>query len=61
MSEGAAKMEKECKVYLSTFTGTTVDYLGIVLSLLAVTYKLVLLTVLPGKQVCILHLVERFS
>ena len=52
---GAAKLGKECKEYLAAFLGTTVDYLGVVLYLLAVAEDLVLLKVLLGNQVCILH------
>ena len=37
------------------------DYPGIVLSLLAVMYVLVFLTVFPDNQVCIFHSVGRFS
>ena len=47
----AAKMAKECEVYLATFTGTTMDYSGIVLSVLLSSDGLVFLTILQGNKV----------
>ena len=57
----AAELAKECEVYLAAFTGTTVDYPGIISSLLSAADGLVFLTVLQGNQVCIVHSVGRFS
>ena len=54
-------MENECEVYLDAFTGTTIDFSGIILSLLLAADGLVFLTVLQGNQVCIVHSVGRFS
>ena len=47
----AAELAKECEVYLAAFTGTTVEFTGIVSSLLTAADGLVFLLVLPGNQV----------
>ena len=44
-------MSKECEVYLVAFTGTTVEYPGIDLSLLVAADVLVFVTVILGNQV----------
>ena len=57
----ASDMEKECEVYLTAFTGTTVDYPAIVSYLRTVADGLVFMKVLLGNQVLIMNLVGRFS
>ena len=56
----ATETEKECNVYLATFTGTNVSYPGIVSSLLVVAEGLIILMFLIGNQFNIVHLVGRF-
>ena len=48
---GAAYLEKECEAYLYTFTGNTVDYIAIMISLLATAGGIVFLEVIAGNQV----------